>query len=287
MRMNIPLDAIDSRTSVRSFSGRGLDSSDRRIIDAAIEESGPCPFGTSPRFALAEPDAVGDVAMGRIGTYGVIKNAPAFVVGAVKPGAFVFADYGYALEGVVLTAAANGLGTCWLGGTFDRSGATDALRLSEGEIVPAITPIGEPAERRTILDRTMRALAGSRKRQPWPSLFFDGTWNAPLSEADAGPWSRALEAVRLGPSASNKQPWRIVRTGGAADPSFHLFLYEDAGYNTAIRGVRIQELDIGIAMRHFEAAAAALGLPGSWRRLEEMPVAFGQPLAYYASWTAR
>ena len=224
--------------------------------------------------------------MGRIGTYGVIKNAPAFVVGAVKPGPFVFADYGYALEGVVLAATANGLGTCWLGGTFDRNGATDALRLSEGELVPAITPIGETAERRTILDRTMRALAGSRKRQPWSSLFFDGNWNKPLSEAEAGPWARALEAVRLGPSASNKQPWRIARTGSAENPAFHLFLYEDAAYNSAIRGIRIQELDIGIAMRHFEAAAIALGLPGRWLRLDEPPVAFAQPLVYYSSWSA-
>jgi len=269
---------------VRSYSGRGLDAGDRRLIVSALAAAVPCPFGTEPRFTLVEPDAVGDVASGRIGTYGVIKNAPAFVVGAVRSAPFAFVDYGYAMEGFMLVAAENGLGTCWLGGTFDRSGAIEALNLADGEVVPAVTPVGEPSERRTFLDTAMRALAGSKKRRPWPELFFDGSWDSPLEEADAGPWSHALEAVRFGPSASNKQPWRIVRTGGATEPAFHLFLDEDAAYNNAIRGVRIQELDIGIAMRHFEAASHTLGLPGAWYRLEDSPVTFSRPLTYYSSW---
>ncbi len=284
--MKIPLESIDARTSVRSYSGRGLDSADRRLIEAAIVESGPCPFGTRPRFALVEPDAVGEVASGRIGTYGIIKNAPAFVVGATRQAPFAFADYGYALEGVVLEAAASGLGTCWLGGTFDRSGATEVLRVAEDEIVPAVMPIGEPAERRTLVDTAMRALAGSKKRRPWSELFFDATFSNPLSEAESGLWKPVLEAVRRAPSASNKQPWRIVRTG-AGESVFHLFLDEDKAYNGAIRGVRIQEIDIGIAMRHFEVAARALGLPGAWARINELQVAYGESLSYYSSWAAR
>jgi len=285
--MNIPLESIDTRTSVRSFSGQGLDSSDRRLLETAMASSGPCPFGTKPRFALVEPESVGDVASGRIGTYGIIKNAPAFIVGAAGNAPFACADFGYALEGVVLVAAANGLCTCWLGGTFDRSGAKEVLRLTEDEVVPAVTPVGEPADRRSMVETAMRAFAGSKKRRPWTELFFDRTWNDPLSEAESGLWKPALEAVRRGPSASNKQPWRIVRTGADQDLAFHLFLYEDKAYNTAIRGVRIQELDIGIAMRHFEAAARALDLPGRWFRLGEVPVAFDEPYVYYSSWTIR
>lgn len=275
---------MDTRTSVRSYSGLGLDSSDRRLIETAIASSGPCPFGTKPRFALVEPESVGDVASGRIGTYGIIKNAPAFIVGATHGAPFAFADFGYALEGVVLVAAANGLGTCWLGGTFDRSGAKEVLRLTEDEVVPAVTPIGDPAERRSMVETAMRALAGSRKRKSWAELFFDRTWNDALTEEQSGIWKPVLEAVRRGPSASNKQPWRFVRTGSEQDTAFHLFLYEDKVYNSAVRGVRIQELDIGIAMRHFEAAARALDLPGRWVRLEEAPVAYDAPCVYYSSW---
>ena len=282
--MKITIETIDSRVSVRSYSGQGLSSDDRRVIESAIAGSGPCPFGTNPRFAMVEPDAVGDVGSGRIGTYGIIRNAPAFVVGAMKPSPFAFADFGYALEGIVLNAAANGLGTCWLGGTFNRTSAMSSLRLSEGEIIPAITPIGDPAERRNFVDSAVRAVAGSRKRKPWSDLFFDGNFDRVLDKADSGDWIAVLEAVRKGPSASNKQPWRIVRSGSVSAPAFHLFLDEDRTYSNAIHGIRIQEMDMGIAMRHFEAAARSLGLPGSWSRLDDLAFPYEEPLEYYSSW---
>lgn len=281
--MNISLESIESRRSVRSFSGAELSGSDRKVLEAAIRQCGPCPFGSVPRFAIVEPGSRDEAASGRIGTYGIIRNATGFIVGAVASGPYAFADYGYALEGIALWAVGAGLGTCWLGGTFDRSGVARSMNLAPGEVVPAIMPIGEPAERRSFIDATMRMLAGSRNRKPSGELFFDGQFGVPL--VDAGPWARALEAVRSGPSASNKQPWRIVRTGSADRPAFHLFLDEDRAYNNAISGIRIQELDIGIAMRHFEAAALAQGLPGSWTTLEAPPLAYGEPMRYYSSWT--
>lgn len=283
--MNISLESIESRRSVRSFSGAELSVPDRKRLESAMQQAGPCPFGTAPRFRIVEPGSRDESASGRIGTYGIIRNATSFIVGAVASGPYAFADYGYALEGIALWAVGAGLGTCWLGGTFDRSGVAASMNLAPGEVVPAIMPIGEPAERRTFIDATMRVLAGSRNRKPFGELFFDGSFDAPLGETEAGPWSRVLEAVRSGPSASNKQPWRIVRTGGAETPAFHLFLNEDRSYNNAIRGIRIQELDIGIAMRHFEAAALALELPGAWHALEAPPVAYGEPLQYYSSWS--
>lgn len=282
--MKITIETIDSRVSVRSYSGQALSSDDRRVVESAIASSGPCPFGTKPHFAVVEPDALGDAGSGKIGTYGIIKNAPAFIVGATRPAPFAFADFGYALEGIVLHASAYGLGTCWLGGTFNRTGAMSALRLSEGELVPAITPVGDPAERRSFIDSAVRAMAGSRKRKPWNELFFDGNFDRPLEENDSGDWAAVLEAVRKGPSASNKQPWRIVRTGTGSSPAFHLFLDEDRTYSNAIRGIRIQEMDIGIAMRHFEAAARILGLPGSWARLGDLAFPYEEPLVYYSSW---
>jgi hypothetical protein len=276
------MQSLEARRSIRSFSGFPLTSADRTLVEGAIREAGPCPFGTNPRFVLVEPHEVGGQASGRIGTYGIIKDAPAFIAGAVKPGPFAFADFGYALEGIMLMAVSGGLGTCWLGGTFDRSGVVRALHLAEGEIVPAISPVGEPSDRRGLVDSAMRALAGSRNRKPWDRLFFDGAFGHAL--ADAGPWAAAFEAVRHGPSASNKQPWRIVRTGSPDAPGFHLFLEEDALYNNAIRGIRLQEMDIGIAMRHFEIAARAGRLSGYWVRLDETPVPFERPMVYYSSW---
>ena len=61
-----------------------------------------------------------------------------------------------------------------------------------------------------------------------------------------------LEMVRLGPSASNKQPWRIVRKDGF----YHFFIQRTKGYrNVMTRLVQIedmQRLDMKSALRAYE-----------------------------------
>jgi len=267
--MEITLENIMHRVSVRSFTGTPLDVAHCSLLERLFAESVEgCPYGYKPRFGLVGTEGIvgsasSDVENGkplRIGTYGIIQKAPAFMVGAVKMGPRALVDYGYALEGVILAATSTGLGTCWLGGTFSRSAAAASLGLAEGEVLPAISPVGYPADRRTFSDKTVRFLAGSDRRLSWPELFFDQEEGKSLTEAKAGKWAPVLEAVRRGPSASNKQPWRILALDG---DRFQLLFAEDRAYNRAL-GIPIQELDMGIALRHFESAAKALGLDGHW-----------------------
>lgn len=89
--------------------------------------------------------------------------------------------------------------------------------------------------------------------------------------------------VRLAPSASNKQPWRIVKETGR--DVFHSYLKENPIYNRILGEIKIQNLDLGIAMCHFELAARELGLKGSWEitggtKLETK----GNELKYIVSW---
>lgn len=277
--MKISLETVMARRSTRSYLPKVIAAAERDALSALVAAPGPAPFGTAARFALVGPEFTGGSASksGRIGTYGVIKNAPAYVVGCVKPGPLAFMDYGYLLEGIVLGAAALGLGTCWLGGIFDRKASGAALGLKADDIVPAITPVGYPAETTSLADRLIRFSARSSTRKPFGELFFDGSWEKPLDQGD--PSAAALEAVRQGPSASNKQPWRIVRSGGA----YQLYILEDALYAKAIPGVLLQDLDAGIAMRHLEIGAAALGIRGRWRRLDAAPIESKPPLRYMAS----
>lgn len=277
--MKISIETVMARRSTRGYLPRALASPELDALAALVAAPGPAPFGAAARFALVGPEFAGGSALksGRIGTYGVIKDAPAYVVGCVKPGPSAFIDYGYLLEGIVLGAAALGLGTCWLGGIFDRRASGAALGLQEDEVVPAITPVGYPSGNASLADRLIRFSARSSSRKPFGELFFDGSWDRPLDEGD--PLAPALEAVRRGPSASNKQPWRIVRAGGAA----HLYLMEDALYSRAIPGILLQDMDAGIAMRHLEIGAEAVGVDGFWRRLDADPVPAPPPLRYIAS----
>ena len=71
--------------------------------------------------------------------------------------------------------------------------------------------------------------------------------------------------VRLGPSASNKQPWRIIKDGNA----WHFYLQRTRGYGDGLtfkllRLADLQRVDMGIAMSHFELTATELGLKGQW-----------------------
>jgi len=130
--------------------------------------------------------------------------------------------------------------------------------------------------------------AGSARRRPWEELFFDGGRNRALTPASAGACAGALEAVRLAPSASNRQPWRILREreGGP----FHLFLERTPGYGM-LSGSDLQRLDMGIAMAHFDLAAAEAGLAGGWVRLSAPPALSGKPGGpepeYIATWLPR
>jgi len=282
--MNPDIETILARSSVRSYDGTALKAEDAAFLTKAFEQNSSGPFGGEVRFVLAGAGIQGSPAIGRLGTYGVIRGAPAYILGVVKRGPFAFEDYGYCLHGVVLAATASGLGTCWLGGIFGRSAVRKALSASADEIVPAVSPVGYPSVRRGVIDSVIRGSAGSSSRRPWEELFFSGDFSSPLARDD-GPWSTVLECVRRAPSASNKQPWRIVRTRQSDRPVHHLFLREDKAYNHLLGEIRLQNIDMGIAMRQFETAARLLGLSGGWTRLEKDPLSPETPLSYIASFS--
>lgn len=265
--MNIDLDTITSRRSTRSYDGSPLSDSEIALLAAAFQSAVPGPFGGKPCFAVLTAAVRGKVKMG---TYGLISNVPAYIAGSVSRSAHANEDFGYAMEGVILEATRLGLGTCWIGGVFDRARATAAVGAEPGDLIPAVCAIGRPAEVRSLVDRLVTNAAASRTRKDPSLLFFDSSFDQPYPMNSSEPWTTVLEAVRMAPSASNKQPWRIIRTPpiAASPAAFHLYLAEDKAYNGIFGEVRLQNVDMGIAMRHFEVAARSLGLPGSWINLD-------------------
>jgi hypothetical protein len=103
-----------------------------------------------------------------------------------------------------------------------------------------------------------------------------------LSQDDAGSYGVPLEMVRLAPSASNKQPWRIVAGGG----HFHFYLQHTRGYSKAL-GYDIQKVDMGIAMCHFELTAEELGLKGAWSVKDPGASNLPEGAEYIVSWEAK
>ncbi len=256
---------IRRRFSCRNYDPRPIEEKDRRALEAFLSTVTSGPLGTPLRFQLLAATEADRNALRGLGTYGFIRDETGFLAGAARSSEKSIEDYGYALERIILMATDLGLGTCWLGGTFTRSGFAKTIALRRGEELPAVAALGRIADLESARAGEIRRRVRGDRRLPREALFFRDAFGVPLSMEEAGAYAEPLEMVRLGPSASNKQPWRIVRAGRA----WHFFLQRTRGYRTGflqrlVRTADIQRLDIGIAMCHFELAAREAGLRGRW-----------------------
>lgn len=213
---------------------------------------------------------------GKVGTYGVITGANYYICAIVKKDKYDLVQLGYLFEKIILFATSLNLGTCWLGGTFDRGDFSKKVNLMLDEQFIAATPIGFKAQKKSVRDRAMRRLAKSDRRKDFGELFFDEKLNA-LNQDTLGVYGTALKMVRIAPSASNKQPWRIIKQKNV----FHLYLKRTPGYGKGL-GYDIQLLDIGIAKYHFETSLREFGEAGDWKVFKKHPLY--EDLEYISTW---
>jgi nitroreductase len=255
-------DLIRARHSVRTYLDQPLDEELARRLRDGLAAPPPPPFGSPVRLGLLQAFDPTRKGVQKLGTYGVIRGARDYLGGAVGACARSMEDFGYVFEWAVLLATDLGLGTCWLGGTFQRGAFGRALGARPDEVVPAASPVGRAADARRFLDRALRFVANSDNRKPFAELCVEGAPDDPCTELEAGPLREPLEALRLSPSASNKQPWRMWLERDRS--RCHLFLLRNPGYGL-LPGVDLQRIDMGIAMCHFGLVAAEQGLAGRWQ----------------------
>ncbi len=257
-------ETIKRRFSCRSYEKRSLDSRDQRRLSDFCAGRTIGPLGNRARFMLVHNSPGDSTELKGLGTYGMIQGAQAFVIGAIDAGPQAPEDFGYLMEEIILESTAMELGTCWLGGSFSRGNFAKKMALKENELLPAVTPVGYIPDKPRLLDRIIRRAAGSDNREPWEKLFSNEKFSQPLSKTAAGAYAEVLEMVRIGPSASNKQPWRIVRQGRR----WHFYLQHNPAYLRQMQLAKIidlQRVDMGIGMCHFALSAQALGLKGQWQ----------------------
>jgi nitroreductase len=274
------IDIIKSRYSVRTYCGENLPEEIKNKLRHYIS-SIKGPFDSKVRLELIDSFEISEKADGKIGTYGVIKGAKDYIAAISESGEKDLEQLGYMLEKLVLYAASLNLGTCWLGGTFKRSEFAKLTALKQSETLPIVMPVGYPADKKSFLESFMRLAAGSNQRKPWKELFFNESFASPLEEGALNAYAKALEALRFAPSASNKQPWRVLKKGD----TYQFHLMSSKGYAEGL-GFNIQRIDIGIAMCHFEMVLEELGVKGNWK-IEELGPRSAHPdnMTYIVSWT--
>ena len=245
--MSNTYELIRHRRSVRTFDGEGVAAETaQKIADCASAAVNPYNIPINYRILDAGKDKLSSP---------VIVGADTYIAGKMARVPYAEEAFGYSFEKVVLYVESLGLGTTWIAGTMDRKAFESAMELKEGEILPCVSPLGTPAKKMSIRETMMRAGIKADSRLDFEKLFFENDFSTPLTAEKAGSFATALEAVRLAPSAVNRQPWRAVVCGNKV----HFYEKRTPGYVSA-DGWDMQKIDMGIALCHFDLVAQECGI---------------------------
>ncbi len=235
------LENAKTRRSVRTFDGNNVESEMVEALKKYAETvKNPYNVEVTFDFLMAEENNLSSP---------VLSGEKLYVTAKMKKGLKNAEEaYGYSFEALLMHAHEMGLGTVWIGGTMPREKFEAAAKVAADEIMPCVSPIGVAAERMSIKESLMRKGVKADFRMKFEELFFDGDFDTPLTEAAAKEKGtfKALEAVKVAPSAVNKQPWRVVIDGNSA----HFYEKKDKGFVNEFYD--LQRIDVGIGMYHFE-----------------------------------
>ena len=252
MSMENRFSLIQTRRSVRTYDASPLKPEHREAIAAFMADI-PTPWGITPEFRLLEAKEHGLKSP-------VVTGESLYFAAKLPREPHAEEALGYAFEKLVLYAWSLGIGTVWLGGTLNREAFQKAMDLGTGEFMPCASPLGYPAKKPSLRETLMRKGVGADTRLPFGELFFSRDFGHPLSPEAAGALARPLEAVRLAPSAVNKQPWRSVMLDGTV----HFYLKRTKGLAGDASTGDLQKIDLGIALCHFALMAEEEGLKPSF-----------------------
>jgi hypothetical protein len=275
---NSILKVIPRRSSCRTYLPQLLEPPIKESLLTVLNAKHQSPIGGKVRFELIEMEELDSKEKKRLGTYGFIKGAQYFIVATIQPSTHALENLGYVMEKIILFATDLGLGTCWVGGYFKRSNFASKIRISPSR-VPVISPVGYPSKKHHFIGKLAKLGARSKYRKPWITLFFEGDLNTPLNIISAGKYAEALEMVRLGPSAANRQPWRVIKEPGS--DKYHFFVHRKK--KKKFKFPDLQRVDLGIAICHFDLTIQELELKGKWNFIKPN-LRYPDSFEYIASW---
>lgn len=261
--MNNIKELIKKRHSVRAYTDKKIESTKKESLLKLMEELKASNF----RFELIDYTFDENI---KIGTYGMISGAHSFIVGLLNKKNIndrsVAMDFGENFEKIVLKATDLDLSTCWMVSTFNSDAIESLINLNPNEDVVMVSPIGYGNEK-SLKHRFTRFMIKADKRKPWDELFYKNDFNKSLEKTNNEEINHILEAVRLAPSAANKQPWRIVKS----DLTFDFYIEPKAYMSEKNQKINVSYNDMGIARCHFKLMADHYGYTTEWFKKESTP----------------
>lgn len=164
-------------------------------------------------------------------SYGLFTNVRSLILmKGKKEDKYLKEKIGYYGEDLVLSITHLGLGTCWVGGTFDKG----ELTIDRDEELACVVVVGKVAAS-SLKEKMVRSVT-HRKVKPMEERIIS---DEPLPQ-----WiQKGMEAVLLAPSAKNTQK--------------SMFKYENNILSAQIADDYAMDLiDLGIAKKHFEIGAS-------------------------------
>lgn len=187
---------VDKRVSVRSYSE---EMPSLELIESCLKWK-PLNPKVELNIKVLEKARVYTILRGIVGNYGKVE-APSYLIIQGKDNEESKIEAGFRLEQAILELAEKDIGTCWIGGFFDRRGLDNLMEGSEGFTSLIIIALGYPAEgKQHIFSAITR---GNSKKTPRKPLDQLGIKSDALDEK----MLRVFDCGRKAPSAVNKQPW--------------------------------------------------------------------------------
>ncbi|HEY6914111.1 MAG TPA: nitroreductase family protein [Paludibacter sp.] len=268
------INAILQRKSCRTYNPGSLKPSDRKLLQEFIDTHKTGINNESVDFILVEKNET-EVPM-KI-PYGLITGNKTYILGKTLSTPIARTNYGYMLERIVLKATEMKLGTCWVG-LFDKEYFND-IQVEKELDIPSILVIGYAQEKMPVKEKLIRKAVNADKRKPWETLFFNYESGEVLSPESVQPYEETLKMTRLAPSAGNTQPWRIFYS--TTGNEFHFY---KKPINKSYDEKGMHDIDMGIAMCHFELVSAKNGLKGNWTKYPEEQLKLIDGLEYISTW---
>lgn len=234
---------LKKRHSVRNYTSHPIEIStvNKLKSEATFINSHEAGLNFQPCFSDPAP------FRGFLTSYGSftgVENYLAAVIDPTFPDAYERA--GYCGELFALKAVQLGLGTCFVGVTFDRNRV--GARMEVYEKMPFVITFGHEAPKKSMVAKLTSKIA--HRKEMSPREFFQGS-DEDYAEASAlFPWlDDALQAVRCAPSALNKRPVRLILERNGDTPAIGAITIDPAKY----------AVELGIAK-----ANVASVVPGEW-----------------------
>lgn len=172
-------DVVKNRKSIRKYMSKKVPED---VLDRILEAARWAPSwknGQCTRYIIVDdPALMPKVVSGMVVNWG----APMFIVACADPANsghkngmdYYLVDLAISMEHLVLAAAAEGLGTCWIGAMFNEASVKNALSIPDNMKVVAVTPLGYPEENglKSMVSTTIRMAVHADTRKPVGEIAF-------------------------------------------------------------------------------------------------------------------